>query len=395
MKFSGIRRIFAILVGLVLMAGGLLKINDPVGTGLIVREYLNFLHLGFLRGMATVIGAFFALLEAGTAAALLTGVWRKGTAIITSVLLGFFTLLTLLLWICNPEMDCGCFGEAIHLTHLQSFLKNVALLAFAAVAFIPYRNLGEPRPRKWVSFGIIAASLVVGLWFSLAHLPSVDFTPFAPNNELYASQDNDYQAQDGYEAYYIYQKGSQTGSFSLGHIPDSTWTFVRVDTLLRSPFQMREDVAMLSFSDAEGVYQDELAVLGKVAVVSVYRPEKLSERRIRRIGQFVADAESNGVTPLILLAGKPDVLAGSGLEDKAYMADYKTLITLNRSNGGAVYLDDGSIVRKWSCGDLPSAKALGKTVWRDPLDSTVKYLTSGRLRAQGYVLYLIALLIFI
>ena len=395
MKVNGIRRFFAVLIGLVLVAGGLLKLNDPVGTGLIVAEYFKWLHLGFLQGSANVFGAILGLLEAGIGAALLTGVWRKWIAIAASVLLGFFTLVTLGLLLSNPSMDCGCFGEAIHLTHLQSFLKNIVLLAFAAAAFIPYKNLGETPKRKYVSFGLIAISLVAVLWFSWRHLPSVDFTEFKPNSELLSSQNEAYQAMDGYKAYYIYEKGGQTGSFALDHLPDSTWTFVRVDTLQRSPFPMEENVVMLSFTDASGEYRDDLAARGKVLVVSTYHPGLIGARRTARIRQLVSDAEESGYTPLVLAAGKPSDFAGSGFEDKVFTADYKTLITLNRSNGGAVFIDDGSIVRKWSSADLPSRKALDRYARQDPLDQTVRYVTRGRIRAQGYILCLLAILIFI
>ena len=395
MKLNGFRRIFAVLIGLVLLVGGLLKLNDPVGTGLIVAEYFKWLHLGFLQGGANVFGAILGLLEAGLGTALLTGVWRKVVAIAASALLGFFTLVTLGLLISNPSMDCGCFGEAIHLTHLQSFLKNIVLLAFAAAAFVPYKDLGETPKRKYVSFGLIAVSLVATLWLSWRHLPSVDFTEFKPNSELLVSQDKDYQAMDGYKAYYIYEKDGQTGSFSLDRLPDSTWTFVRVDTLLRNPLPMDENVVMLSFTDASGEYRDETAAVGKVLVISTYRPGKLSSRRTERIRTLISDAEQAGYTPLVLAAGTPSDFAGSGFEDKVYTADFKTLITLNRSNGGAVFIDDGSIIRKWSAADLPSGKELSRCAAQDPLEQTVKYLSRGRIRAQGYLLCVLAILIFI
>ena len=112
-----------------------------------------------------------------------------------------------------------------------------------------------------------------------------------------------------------------------------------------------------------------------------------------RIRETVEAAEDKGYTPLVLAAGAaPDI---AGLEDKVYRADYKTLLTLNRSNGGAVWIDDGSIIRKWPACNLPDGKELGRLAQRDPLEMTVKYLTRGRIRAQGYCLYLIALLIFI
>ena len=132
-----LRRLAAFLIGLVFLASGLLKLLDPVGTGLIVSEYLKFFHLGFLQGAAKPLGMALSLVEAVTGAALVAGVYRKLMAVVASVLILFFTVITFILWIANPEMDCGCFGEAVHLTHAETLLKNLVLAALALLAFHP------------------------------------------------------------------------------------------------------------------------------------------------------------------------------------------------------------------------------------------------------------------
>ena len=81
------------------------------------------------------------------------------------------------------------------------------------------------------------------------------------------------------------------------------------------------------------------------------------------------------------------------LQPYAYFSDYKTLITLNRSNGGATYLDNGMIIRKWHLRDLPDFEGLDKLAGTDPVDATVATVTRSRLRAQGFLLYLLAVLI--
>ena len=111
--YSGFRRLFACLIGLVFFLSGMLKLIDPVGTTLIVREYLKFFNLTFLMGMDRFIAVALSLLEALVGAALLAGVWSKIVALITMVMMAFFTIVTLFLLIKNPDMDCGCFGEAI------------------------------------------------------------------------------------------------------------------------------------------------------------------------------------------------------------------------------------------------------------------------------------------
>ena len=379
-----IRRFCAILIGLVFLASGLLKLLDPVGTGLIVSEYFKFFHLGFLQGTAKALGMALSLVEAATGAALISGVFRKTTAVITSFLVVFFTIITLILWIAKPEMDCGCFGEAIHLSHGQTLLKNLVLLALSALAFIPFQNFGVPRKGKYVAFFLAIPSLIFVLCHNARHLPMIDFTEFAPGTELFASLDNDYQEMDGKVPTFIYERNGQRGSFTLDALPDSTWTFVGVDTLSRSGMYKNASKPVLSFRDAEGEYQDELAVLGKVMVFSVYDPEDADWDRIRT---QAAEARVCGATPLIL------AVPGEDTPEDVYLADYKPLITLNRANGGATYFNDGELISKWSPRDVPEGEELRSLLDREPVVASTDFIVGRRIRAQGFALYLLALLL--
>ena len=112
-----IRKICSILIGIVFFIAGISKLMDPVGAGLVVGEYFKFFHLGFLNFASQGVGVTMALLETLMGAALITSVFRKLTAILSSVMTAFFTLLTLILLIFNPPMDCGCFGEVVELSH--------------------------------------------------------------------------------------------------------------------------------------------------------------------------------------------------------------------------------------------------------------------------------------
>ena len=379
-----LRRFCAILIGLVFLASGLLKLLDPVGTGLIVSEYFKFFHLGFLQGTAKALGMVLSLVEAITGAALISGVFRKTTAVITSILVVFFTVITLILWIANPEMDCGCFGEAIHLSHGQTLLKNIVLLALAAAAFLPFQNFGVPRKGKYVAFFLAVPSLIFALCYNALHLPMIDFTEFAPGTELFASLDNDYQEMDGKVPTFIYERDGQRGSFSLDALPDSTWTFVGVDTLSRSGMYKNASKPVLSFRDAEGEYQDEQAVLGKVMVFSVYDPDDADWDRVR---SQAAEARACGAAPLILS------VPGEDTPQDVYLADYKPLITLNRANGGATYFNDGELILKWSPRDVPEGEELKGLLDREPVAASTDFIVGRRIRAQGFTLYLLALLL--
>ena len=194
-----LRRLCAFLIGVVFLLAGIFKLLDPVGAGLVMEGYFRFFHVTFLLPTAKATAVVLALAEAILGAAMISGVWRKQVAIITTAMIAFFTVLTLFLAIFNPVSltDCGCFGEVIHLTNFQTFLKNLILLALAMVAFLPFKHFGKNRKRKYVSFGIVSASIILFAVYSLTTIPLVDYTEFTPGSELLASAGDDYEDASG------------------------------------------------------------------------------------------------------------------------------------------------------------------------------------------------------
>ena len=388
--YNVFRRFCAFVLGAVFLISGILKLMDPVGSEFIMKSYFSFLHIGFMDFSAKFFGVAFALTEAVLGAALMSGVWRKVVGIAVVALTTFFTLLTLVLLVFNPVMDCGCFGEAIHLTHLQTFVKNVILCALCCGAFIPMRELDRPVKVKYVSFALTACSLVALLIYSLVALPLKDYTAFHPGAMLQAAADEQYK--DFSEPEFIYEKDGVTQAFSLDALPDSSWNFV--DSRIR-----QDDFAagtVLTLTDDAGEYCDSLATKGNVLVVSAYR--KLSAGRIEGIESLVADARAVGLTPIVLVPSD-DVLAAASekhaaLEDGlVYYSDYKTLATLNRSNGGATWISDGQIVRKWSYTLRPSSEKLSAALAEDPTALALETQSKGSLALQSFLLYIFAVLL--
>lgn len=388
--YNVFRRFCAFVLGAVFLISGILKFMDPVGSEFIMKSYFSFLHIGFMDFSAKFFGVAFALTEAVLGAALMSGVWRKVVGIAVVALTTFFTLLTLVLLIFNPVMDCGCFGEAIHLTHLQTFVKNVILCALCCGAFIPMRELDRPVKVKYVSFALTACSLVALLIYSLVALPLKDYTAFHPGAMLQAAADEQYK--DFSEPEFIYEKDGVTQAFSLDALPDSSWNFV--DSRIR-----QDDFAagtVLTLTDDAGEYCDSLATKGNVLVVSAYR--KLSAGRIEGIESLVSDARAVGLTPIVLVPSD-DVLAAASekhaaLEDGlVYYSDYKTLATLNRSNGGATWISDGQIVRKWSYTLRPSSEKLSAALAEDPTALALETQSKGSLALQSFLLYIFAVLL--
>ncbi len=337
---NGFKRICAALTGLVLLIAGLLKLMDPVGAGLVMDGYLGFFHLGFLKAFSRILACAFALVESLVGAALIAGVWRKIVAMVSGALLALFTILTLVLFIAKPVMDCGCFGELVHLNHAQTLVKNLILDALWCLAFLPMKDYGEPMRIKYVSFGIASLSLVLFLLFSSLSIPMRDFTDFKPGVEL--------------------------------------------------------DEQPLYFSDANYQYADSLLLDGRFLVVSVYDVPGFKDESFNRIAEFSKLASGEGFNVILLLASVPEFITERGINpallSNTYFADRKDLLTLNRSNGGVSYVADGQIVRKWAFRNLPDADDFAAMQKKAPMDYLIETQNRTRGLFDGFTLYLFAIL---
>lgn len=381
-----LKRFCGFLAGFVFFIAGIFKLLDPVGAGLVMKEYMEFLHLGFMSGVAKPSAVLLAFAETVIGTALVTGIWRRATAMAALVFQGFFTLLTLLLVIFNPEMDCGCFGEAIHLTHLQTFVKNVVLLLMLLAFAFPFRYLGGPKKHKYASFAIVTVSVLAFTVYSWMYIPLVDYTEFKPAAALRAGSAFGVQDEDRYEAVFVYEKDGAVEEFTLGHLPDSTWTYVETRTSLKEGYENMD--VNLSLYDTEGNYQDTLAVSGKVIVVSVYDPE-IRPAAWKRIGDFVSMARETGFRTLVLTSEIPE----DAPIDDIYLCDRKTLMTLNRSNGGVTYFSDGYLVCKWAARARPDSQELSDIYTGDDTEVIIESDSSGRLAFQGFLLYVFAVML--
>ena len=403
MKYFALRtrRLLAFIIGAVYVFSGISKLLDPVGAGLVMDAYMDFFHIGFMSFAAKPLAVALALFEAVLGSALMTGVWRKITAIAAFAMQGFFTLLTIVLVVFNPEMDCGCFGNVAHLSHIQSFVKNVVLCLMLVGAFVPLRELGVPKARKYVSFAIVTLSLLLFTVWSWMHIPLVDYTEFAPGALLRSAESADLFEDEKYESVFVYEKDGKQEVFSLNDLPDSTWTFVEARTEVREGGDTESSV-VLSIYDRDGMYHDEEVSSGKVMVVSVYRPQ---DAGWDRIADFAAVSRKSGFRTLVLVSGLPQeidqVMEGltpeqvNVLHQDMYMSDFKTLVSLNRSNGGLTYFSEGYLISKWASRSVPDADELSQIYKDDETEILLGRTSTSRLYFQGFKLFLFALMLLV
>lgn len=381
-----LKRFCGFIAGIVFFLSGIVKLMDPVGAGLVMSEYYSFLHIGFMDFSAEFMGTLFAFAETILGAALITGVWRRIVALCTAGLQAFFTLLTLFLVIFNPEMDCGCFGEAIHLTHMQTFIKNLILLALIMAYMLPMKHMGVPVRKKHISFSLIAVSTLAFTIYSWIYIPLVDFTAYKPGAELAAGATID--PDEMYETIFTYEKDGKKETFTLENLPDSTWTFTSSET--RKTGTEKTFIELSFYQPQTGAYMDTLATEGKVMIVSVYDTD-IIDSRWEDIKNFMRRSDESGFTTLLLCASTEDIPAN--LTDKAYVSDYKTLISMNRSNGGVTYFNDGVLIRKWARIAAPDTEELHEAYITDATEVSIDRESKGSLTMQGFLLYVFAVML--
>ena len=357
-----LRGLCRVIFALTFILSGALKLLDPIGTGLIVKEYLDFMHLDGLNSAAVWLGVALATAEFVIGICVLSGLRIRIIAWAALILTVFFTGLTLYLMLYNPISDCGCFGEAIHLTNRQTFFKNVILLVLAILIFLGRKRATRVAPAwlEWTFIGLFAlAGLSVAIR-ALSTIPQVDFTAYRVGNSLdELAQEN----QARYVTTFLYTKDGHTEEFTLDNLPDESWTYLDSKTVQVGGSTR---MAQIDFS------LDQME--GPVLAVTVYNPEALTPEQQDRIAYFRREA---------LLHGQE--LIEYGPTDDYVTADRKSLMTLNRSNGGAVYFNDGVIVAKWGNSELRDAD-LDAVLGEDPDVLILRH----RIREQLYVSILVA-----
>ena len=172
------------VLGSVFISSGAFKCVDPIGTAIYVEKYLATYSLSELAPASEAIAILLMVVEFAIGLLLILGVCRKGAALVSSVMLLFFLIITLLSAMILPLGDCGCFGDAVKLTPWETFFKNLVLLPMSIYLWLKSDN--EKNFTKVDLISIVVA-LILPLSISLYTLntmPLVDFLPYKVGTNL-------------------------------------------------------------------------------------------------------------------------------------------------------------------------------------------------------------------
>lgn len=368
-----LRAFSRVLLGLVFIFSGFTKIIDPVGVGLIVAEYMKILGVTSIPQLCQFMGIALSATELLLGICLLSGIKMKVSSTVAMAFISVFLVVTLFLAIFNPIHDCGCFGEAVKLTNWQTFCKNIFLFVCAFIVFREREKFIPIAPNhwEWILAAIYGLSVMVISLYCLRHLPFIDFTEFKPGSDLREKilLQSSTTEQPVFETVLIYKKGKTIKEFSVENIPDSTWTFV--DSRSKQiNMRVEPESGTFAVSDRSGEYLTDsiVSIKGALFVTSIPFLENLSSKKVDQIKMRDQNLRSSGVRHIILCGSSFDNIDSVFTDSEGYQiyyTDYKTLITLNRSNGGMIYIYDGQIAAKWSYSDA-DRENIGDVLKEDP-----------------------------
>jgi uncharacterized membrane protein YphA (DoxX/SURF4 family) len=238
-----VRIISRILIGFVFIFSGVVKAIDPSGSAYKFHDYFQAFNIGFLNQFSLPLAILLCTAEFIAGFSVLTGLRLKTGIWVVMILMVIFTPLTFILALTNPVSDCGCFGDAIHLTNWETFWKNVVLITFAIVLYTG-RNQVNNLFHTLTEWGLITCAIVLFILFSLfnlRYLPVIDFLPYKTGVKI-ADQMvvPEGVPVDEYQTTFIYEKNGTKKEFNLNNYPanDTAWKFIdQKSVLLKKGYQ--------------------------------------------------------------------------------------------------------------------------------------------------------------
>ena len=352
------------LIAATFIFSGYVKAIDPLGTQYKIQDYLTALGLAglFPDWITLVASVALSALEFCLGIFLLFAIHRR---LVSKIILAFTAVMTLItVWIAvaDPVKDCGCFGDALKLTNMETLGKNIILLAASLTVFRwPLRMVRFlSKSTQWIAINYTALFILVSSGHSIYHLPPLDFRPYHIGANIPEGMKIPEGApQPEFETTFILQKNGQKKTFTLDDYPDSTWEFVDSKTV-----QTKEgytppihDFSIEDLSTGEDITDAVLSHKGYTFLLIAPHLEKSDDSNFGSIDQLYEYAQDNGYPFYCLTASGDKAIRHwcdiTGAEYPFCATDEVTLKTIIRSNPGLLLLKDGTIIQKWSHNDLP------------------------------------------
>lgn len=372
-----------IIVAVTFIFSGFVKAIDPIGTQYKLHDYLGAIGMaGILPNWTLLaVAVFLAAIEFCIGIFLLFAIQRRLISKLTVAFMAFMTMVTVWIVVADPVKDCGCFGDALHLTNTETLIKNIVLLVCSLA--IMYRPLAMFRfvskSNQWIVTNYTIVFILVSSGFSLYYLPIFDFRPYHIGVNIPRGMEIPKGAKlPQFKTTFIMEKNGQRKEFTLDNYPDASWKFIDSKTVQTSEGYIPpiHDFSITDNKTGLDLTNSVLSHKGYTFLLIAPHLETADDSNFGDIDRLYEYAQSYDIPFYCLTASTTKAIKRwvdlTGAEYPFCITDEAVLKTIIRSNPGLLLLKDGTIINKWSHNNLPNEAKLSRPISQSSLGKMPK-----------------------
>ena len=372
-----------IIVAVTFIFSGFVKAIDPIGTQYKLQDYLGAIGMaGILPNWTLLaVAVFLAAIEFCIGIFLLFAIQRRLISKLTVAFMVFMTMVTVWIVVADPVKDCGCFGDALHLTNTETLIKNIVLLVCSLA--IMYRPLAMFRfvskSNQWIVTNYTIAFILVSSGLSLYYLPIFDFRPYHFGVNIPRGMEIPKGAKlPQFKTTFIMEKNGQRKEFTLDNYPDASWKFIDSKTVQTSEGYIPpiHDFSITDNKTGLDLTNSVLSHKGYTFLLIAPHLETADDSNFGDIDRLYEYAQSYDIPFYCLTASTTKAIKRwvdlTGAEYPFCITDEAVLKTIIRSNPGLLLLKDGTIINKWSHNNLPNEAKLSRPISQSSLGKMPK-----------------------
>ena len=372
-----------IIVAVTFIFSGFVKAIDPIGTQYKLQDYLGAIGMaGILPNWTLLaVAVFLAAIEFCIGIFLLFAIQRRLISKLTAAFMAFMTMVTVWIVVADPVKDCGCFGDALHLTNTETLIKNIVLLVCSLA--IMYRPLAMFRfvskSNQWIVTNYTIVFILVSSGLSLYYLPIFDFRPYHIGVNIPRGMEIPKGAKlPQFKTTFIMEKNGQRKEFTLDNYPDASWKFIDSKTVQTSEGYIPpiHDFSITDNKTGLDLTNSVLSHKGYTFLLIAPHLETADDSNFGDIDRLYEYAQSYDIPFYCLTASTTKAIKRwidlTGAEYPFCITDEAVLKTIIRSNPGLLLLKDGTIINKWSHNNLPNEAKLSRPISQSNLGKMPK-----------------------
>lgn len=365
-----------VLVGALFIFSGLVKAIDPLGLAYKMQEFFEvWAAEGIMKNMmlwlnehALWFSVIMIALEVILGVAVLLGWKIKAVSWTLLLLMLFFTFLTSFVLFSGKIRACGCFGDCVPLTPVQTFTKDILLLLLVLLIFFKQQYI-NPLFTPIVNATLVFSTLlaIAGLqWFVLKHLPVKDCLPFKVGNNILELRKMPKDAvPDEYNYIFVYKKNGASKEFNVESLPDSSWEFTeRKQVLVKKGKNNVPPIGDFTLTTATGTDSTEavLSTPGEYYLLFVKEVTRFPQRWTED-QKLAVVAMEKGKKLIVVTSQRKNAeerygslaVAGKKLNIPILTCDATALKTAARNNVTLYHMNGPVVKNKWGGNDIEKA----------------------------------------